>query len=333
MANDFWSKSLDKNEQQTAYIDGYTQALAETDPYISNASNLLLDEAKKIMSALALKGITPHSKTKSGQIYPSKATVHIEQAEIYNRDTKTVELLERKDGSPVYSLQVAIPSKGSTLTLYAKDNIEDGIKFTAMSAKIWEQTDKGGVRPKFISQDKIADSKALGSEIKSIAKSISNLDIIVEKTPTLFDYAKSINEYFEKACDKVPSTATDEKGALTNLDENGQPKQVPDAYAKYINDDYGETIKLASHSNKVVVELGYTGEDRKPYVKATNFDIEAGKTNEGKPIYATAFLNTKKDMEGAIECKEIRQIALSFKGLDKEKEKAAPNKNKKEQER
>ncbi len=306
MANS-WNNQKGKQEESLAYIDNCTKGLGEQNPYVKEAAEKLLETAKKIGAELAENNLSTTSKTRDGKEYTDKLVVKVEPAVKWNKDTRQEEDVLHKDGTPVYAPKIELKHGNETLTLFAKENMQNGAEITAQSIKKWSKDfQTGRMKPTLIKGDEIADSKA-SEAMKAIAQHISDSGYIQTREQnsqsSLKNYAYEINTNFNATSEKVPN----KEGNLVN-----------DAYALYKNDEYGEKIQLRSHSEpNVVVDLGLTDKGE-PFAKATNFDI---KKENGR--FASVFINNTKDLENYISVKEIRDVVKDFKGFDA-KEQAKP---------
>lgn len=303
-----WEKTnaTQKKEEALAYIDGATLAAAKEDGFVKDASDALLKVAKDLMNDLDKNNLTTQAVTfKEGKPYTNKAVVSVEKATAYDKESQTEKQLYHKDGSDVYSLKITIPNGNDALNLYAKEDISEGIKLQNMSVKRWEKGGDGVRRPTFIKREDIADASCR-KDTKAIAEFVEKSGLIAEKAEREYTpmqkYAYELNQYFNQTTDKVPSFAEN---------DNGEQNLVNDAYAKYIKDDFGERIRLASHSDKIVVELGKTS-DGKTFAKATNFDIPL---DDGKG-YASQFINKAEDLADLGIQKDIAAVVASYKEED-----------------
>lgn len=311
-----WNQKAQSEQTQTekteslAYIDKATKEAGEQFPYIKEASEKLLETAEEIGNGLSENNLSTKSKTREGKEYTDKLVVKVEPAVKWNKETKEEEAVLHKDGTPVYAPKIELKHGNETLTLFAKENMQDGVKITAESIKKWSKDfQTGTMKPSIIKGDDIADSKASDS-MKAIAQYISDNGYIQssQEHSTMKNVAYEANQYFNAASDKVPN----KDGGLVN-----------DAYAQYKNDEYGEKVQLRSHSQpNIVVELGMTDKGE-PFAKATNFEI---KDDNGR--FASAFINKPEDLDSYVPVKEIQDIVAQFKsGESKEQTKPKAKSN------
>lgn len=301
-------------QESVAYIDKATKEAMQSSPYIAEAAEKLLAEAEKIGRDIADAGLATTSKTRDGKAYTNKFIVKVEPAMKWNSETKQAEAIIHKDGTPVYAPKIEYKGGNTTLSIYAREDMSQGVQFTAMGAKIWNNDTK---RTEFAKADDIAGSNAYKS-MKAVAQHISDGGYIKPKEPAqeqseLSSFAVEANKYFNANSDKVP---------------NREGKLVNDAYAQYSSDDYGEKVLLRNHSDNVVVELGRT-KDGDRFAKAVNFDI---KDENGRP--AAVFLNKPEDIREYITDKAVQDVIAQYKGFDeKQQAKSDPKKNKADIER
>ena len=283
-----------EQNESFAYIDKATREAGKQNPYIKEASEKLLETAKKIGEELSENNLSTVSKTRDGKEYTDKLVVKVEPAVKWNKETQEEEAVLHKDGTPAYAPKIELKHGNETLTLFAKENVQDGAKITAESVKKWSKDfQTGRMKPSIIKGDNIADSK-VSDAMKAVAQYISDNGYIQssQEYSTMKNVAYEANQYFNAASDKVPS----KDGGLVN-----------DAYAQYKNDEYGEKVQLRSHSKpNIVVELGMTSKGE-TYAKATNFDIK----KDGR--FATAFINKPEDFENYVPVKEIQDVIAQFK--------------------
>lgn len=310
---------MGKSEQQTgtgsvAYIDKATKEAMQSSTYIAEASEKLLAEAEKIGRDIADAGLATTSKTKDGKAYTNKFVVKVEPAMKWNSETKQAEAITHKDGTPVYAPKIEYKGGNTTLSIYAREDMSQGVQLTAMGAKIWNNDTK---RTEFAKADDIAESNAYKS-MKVVAQHISERGYIKSKEPAqkqseLSSFAVEANRYFNASSDKVP---------------NSNGKLVNNAYAQYSSNDYGEKVLLRNHSDNIVVELGRI-KDGDRFAKAINFDI---KDKNGRP--AAIFLNKPEDIREYITDKATQDVIAQYKGFDeKQQAKSEPKKNKADIER
>lgn len=282
------------NKGKVAYIDSSTVELSLTDEYVEEASKLLLAEAKKIMNLVKDNGITLTSSTADGKTYDSKACISVQP------------LPTKEDAAnQLYSLKVAIPIDKQRLTLYAKNDISNGVIFQKIEGLIFNNGKAERVYGNDISRTDYSEN------LKAAANVILRNGFVKENLKNL---SYEANQYFASFSDKVEVKI-----------DGGYTKFVNNAYAKYMNDDKGERVQFRSHDNNVVVDIGYR-EDGSRFAYARNYDI----TSEGKPIewdsegkailgegeqFAFAPINEPKDL--ALIGNELIAIEVAeFKGID-----------------
>lgn len=305
MANN-WNVKQGQEEskkENLAYIDKGTKTAGEQNAYIKEASEKLLETANKIAQGLVENNLSTTSKTRDGKEYTDKLVVKVEPAVKWNREIQGEEAVLHKDGTPAYAPKIELKHSNETLTLFAKENMQNGAEITAQNIKKWSKDFQTGVmKPSIIRGDDIADSKA-SNAMKAIAQYINDSGYIQQKNTPMQILAQETNKYFNANSDKVPN----KDGNLVN-----------DAYAQYKSDNYGERVQLRSHSEPaIVVELGLTDKGE-AFAKATNFDI---KKENGR--FASVFINNSKDLENYVPVKEIRDAVKDFKSFDA-KEQAKP---------
>lgn len=314
-------------EKTTAFIEKNTLADAEKNQFVQEASAALLTLAKEIMAELQEAGITPQATTKEGKTYDSKAVVSVQPAVVYDKETNSEKALTRDDGKPVYSLKINIRDGDTDLSLFAKEDISDGVVLQNMVAKEWGRTEHGTPTATIYKMNELQTSP-ISEKAKAIADKLS--ERIVEKSEFertwASEYAYKLNtDIFPSMSEKVPSTSESNKGAL-----------VSSEYAKAVHDDFGDRVQLYTHDDNIVVELGFTS-TKERYVKATNFDAPMLDEETGEPIMSkdgahfvpqSMFINTPEDLEN-LSNEVIKQVVSAFKEFDeKEQAKTAPKKNK-----
>lgn len=292
--------SKDEKKEYLAYIEKDTRDRAEEDTFIESASEILLNKALEIMDSLEENNLTTMGVTRDGKEYKNKAVVSVSEAILFNSETQSEERLTHKDGSDAYSLKISINNNraNETLTLFAKDDISNGIELTNMVVKKWEKDNSGKAKPKYYKSDDIANAEKISPETKAIAQFLVETGEIVKDdraTSELQKLAFTLNQTFNAESEKVMN----EQGELVN-----------NAYARYKNDEYGEKIELRSHEDNVMVEFGKTSKGDK-YIKATNFDY---KDESGK--FENLFINNKEDVGEYIGNQEIAKACIEYKNMD-----------------
>ena len=318
-------------EKTTAFIEKNTLADAEKNAFVQEASNALLSLGKEIMAELQEKDITPQSSTKDGKFYDSKAVISVQPAVGYDKETGCEKALTRDDGKPVYSLKINIRNGSTDLSLFAKEDISNGIVLQNMVAKVWGTTENGSPTAKVYKMGELQNAP-ISERTLAIANKI--YERIVEKPDFQHtwasEYAYKLNtDFFPSVSEKVPSASADNKGAL-----------VSSEYAKAVHDEYGDRVQLFTHDENIVVELGLTSNGSR-YAKATNFDAPMVDEETGEPIMSrdgghfvqqSMFLNTPEDLDN-LSYEVIKLVVTAYKEFDKENEKNAPKKNKTDVER
>lgn len=282
-----------------AVLDDATLALSQNDDYVKSASSLLLESAKELMENLQKAGITPRS-TYDGMPYSSKAVATVEFATTYENNQP--KQLFHADNTPVYSLKVNIRSDNTDITLYAKENIESGIVFQNLTAKVWENK-----KPTFYRLNEIGSAPLTENAASIIAHIISNdyIHLKEQREPSVLEqFAIEANKFLAGQTDKVPSRKPDKDGNFP---------LVNDAYATYIMDEqYGEKIQLRNHRDNIVVELGVT-QDGQDFAKVIDF---TEKDADGR--YPFSFVNKPEDLS-AIPNEAIRIVVSSYMEFDRER--------------
>lgn len=298
-----WNSDKAKTQHYTpAYIEKETLAAAENNQYIKSASALLIDKATELMNTFKNANINLTLKRQDGTEYNSKAVVSVKQASSYDKETKKETALFRKDGSPIMSLSISVKTApDDTVTLYAKEDISNGVVIQNMTMKTWENR-----KPKLFKLDDIKEGNVrCAPATTAVMNNILSNSVIQEKDAqsSLENLTVEINKLFASISDKVPSTQPD---------ENGNHRLVNNAYAQYVNDEFGEQCVLRNHSDNIVVELGVTSEGKK-YARATNFDCPV-ETPEGIR-YESMFINKTEDLEN-LNDEAIIQVIASYKEID-----------------
>ena len=246
----------DNNKGKVAYIDSATTELAITDEYVEKASKLLLAEAKKIMDVIKESGISLTSSTVDGKQYESKACI-------------SVQPFSKKDGADedkqFYTLTVKIPIDKQRLTLYAKNDISNGVVFQKIEGlKFINNKTNGGFGSTERGFGAEIFEKDLSDNLKFAAKAIISNDFVMENLKNL---SVEANKYFASFTEKVVGNG------------DGDIHLVNNAYAQYVSDERGECVQLRSHDDNVVVDIGYRN-DGSRFAYARNYDI----TSEGRKV-------------------------------------------------
>lgn len=310
-----WEKAQETKQESLAYISKETKEAMKDNPQIAEIANALLDKATEIMDKVSEAGLTTESQTRDkSKTYTDKMVVKVEPAVKYNKDTKEEEPMLHKDGSPVMSSKLELSHNGTQLTLFAKEDVSDGVKLTAMTAQKWERPRDSMPKLKIYKADEI-QSAYINKDIKAIAAEIQKDGFLEEKAEpvrSLKSVAYEANQYFNANSEKVQN----DKGELVN-----------DAYAQY-DSDY-DKVMLRNHSDNIVVELGTTNDGDK-YALAMNFDINENGSPRGEGEQpAKAYINNAKDLAAYIPNQEIKDIVSDFKGISqKEQAKEQPKKDK-----
>lgn len=326
-------------EKTTAFIERNTLADAEKNAFVQEASQALLSLAKEIMAELQEAGITPQSTTKDGKQYDSKAVISVQPAVVYDKETNTEKILTRDDGKPVYSLKINIRNGDTDLSLFAKEDISNGVVLQNMVAKVWGTTEYGNPTATIYKMGEL-QSAPISEKTKAMASKLS--ERIVEKPKMehtwASEYAYALNtEVFPKMSERVPSTSESNKGAL-----------VSNEYAKAVHDDFGDRVLLYTHDENIVVELGVTSSNER-YAKAVNFDAPMIDEETGAQIMSkdgehfvpqSMFINSAEDLDNLSNnvIKTVVASFMEFKAKEQEKQAAkkdqkTPKKNKSDVER
>ena len=298
-------------QENLAYIDKETREAAKSDPKISEISKAVLEAAKDIMDKVADAGLTTTSQTRDkSKTYTDSMAVRVEPAVRFNKETGENEAMVHKDGSPIYKATAEIKHNGTKLTLFAKEDVSEGAKFTSMAASKWDRPKDSSPQFKFYKQNEIAKAY-INQDIKKIAAFIQDNGFIAEKKEPqriqseLRNLAYEANMYFKD-------------NGMSVIKEDGEP--VQDAWAKHIQNGQNETVQFRNHQDNVLVEVGFT-QDGKRFAQATNFDInENGEARADGERPAKAFINTADDIQKYIACPEIGDMVAKFKGLDEKEQ-------------
>ena len=282
-----------EKEVLLAYINGATMKEGEQNAYVKDASEKLLDLAKEIMGKLDENGLTttskkynPQTKKADGPEYVNKAQVIVEVAMQYNKETKAEEPLFHLDennqpmyDSPVYSARIELKNGAGTINMFAREDMNNGAQLTNVTVSNWEKNEEGRKVLKFYKNEDVEASK-LPKSTKSIVEFVNNEGYINDSrefTP-MQKLGYDLNMHFKEVCDKVPS-------ANSKADEMTLVNEI---YAKYINDDFGERVRIINHTDNLVVELGATS-NGKNFAKVTEF-------NEQKKVERSGFINNSADL-------------------------------------
>ncbi|MCM1223061.1 MAG: hypothetical protein NC548_52275, partial [Lachnospiraceae bacterium] len=204
--NQSGQKQSAPKQESVAYIDKATREAMQSNPYIAEAAEKLLAEAEKIGRDIADSGLSTTSKTRDGKEYTNKFVVKVEPAMKWNSETKQAEAIVHKDGTPVYAPKIEYKSGNTTLSIYAREDMSQGVQLTAIGAKIWNNNTK---RTEFAKADDIAGSNAYKS-VKAVAQHISEGGYIKPREPEqeqseLSAFAVEANRYFNANSEKVPN--------------------------------------------------------------------------------------------------------------------------------
>jgi len=300
--------STNDKKEYLAYIDKDTRERAEEDTFVASASEVLLEKALELMDALEKNNLTTNSVTLEGKEYKNKAVVSVADAIVFNSETQREERLTHKDGSDAYSLKISINNNkaNETLTLFAKDDISNGVELTNMVVKKWEKDNSGKAKPNYYKADDIKSVDKISPETKAIANFVMESGMLVKDDKAISELQKlafTLNQNFNAESEKVV---------------NGQGELVNNAYARYRNDEFGERVELRSHEDNVMVEFGKTAKGDK-FIKATNFDY---KDENGK--FESLFINNKEDVGEYIGNAEIAKACIEYRNMDA-KERNRPN--------
>lgn len=316
-----WNQPAEKKPEMSC-LDKKTRDAKENkalsyNQQLNEMANKMLEVAEAIGLDIREQGLTTKSNTREGQEYVNKFVVSVKPA-VDNGKA----LFHKADNSPVLSATITHKIGNSSLTLYAKEDMSNGVQISSMTAQRLQFTkDEQGKTHMSIAE------RAKGAEIqngqfndylKKVAARIEETGLIQEaqknrqseRTPAM-EFAFKANQYFRENGGKV-------------MRDDGTTKA--DAWAKYNppTEKFGETVQLKSNSEKsIVVELS-TSREGKPVAKATNFDV---KHDNGR--FASIYINTPADFnkeELATVPKEIKDVVAEFKGFDKQREQTAPAK-------
>lgn len=277
-----------------AYID--KKSAESTNGYVEDASAMLCDLAQEIGEKLKENGLLPQ-REKDGKISDAKLIVKVEPAYKYNKESKKKEPILNRNGETVYSSRIEINDSNEKLSLYAKNDISDGVKLVSMNATKFERNDDGSNKITHVKGNEISDEW----KVNAIAQYIKKEGYIEEKQYSkLQNLAYDLNMKFKTTGSKVP---------------NKDNVLVNDAYAQYKNDEYGERVLVKSHTEpNLLVELGNTSDD-KPYAKAINFEY---RDDDGK--VASCFINTRDDALNMIGNRDVARAIADYKQPQKEQQ-------------
>ena len=282
----------------SAYVENETFAAASSNPYIKAASALLLEQAKQLMDDFKKENINLVSRRQDGSEYKSKAIVSVKQGSHYDNASKKKIFHFREDRTPIMVPAISIrPAPDDVVNLYAKEDISNGIIFQNMTATVWNNH----VPTNYKLEDIKSGNISVAPATQAVLNSILSKDII--KQSLMEQLAYEINKLFASTTNKVPSKKPDEKGNY---------RLVNNAYAQYVNDDFGEKCVLRTHTDNIVVELGITSDGSK-FAKATNFDMGI-ETPDGKR-YESIFINKPEDLEN-LNDESIMQAIAAYKEID-----------------
>lgn len=295
------SEKAKTNHYCPAYIDRATLEAAEKNEYIKISSKLLLDKATELMKIFAADKIDLTLKRQDGAEYRSKAVVSVKRATSYDKESGKENYLTRKDGTAIMSPSITIKtSADDSITLYAKEDISNGIVIQSMTLKTWINKKPVLYRIEDLKSGRINCS----SVTQAVIRTILSKNIIQERT------ARSELEQLTIELNKLFGTIS-EKVSSNRPDEDGNFRTVNNIYAQYVNDDFGEKCVLRSHTDNIVVELGKTS-DGKKYAKATNFDMPVN-TPEGTK-YESLYINNFDDLDN-LENEAMKKAVAMYKEI------------------
>jgi hypothetical protein len=313
------AKSNDDWKKQPAYIDKETVAASKTNPYVKDAMDKMLEVAIEMGESVREAGLTPQNKTKEGKTYDAKFVVKVEPAVRWNNETKQEEPFLKKDGSQMYAPRIEMKSAGATLTIYAKERMDEKPQIT--SAKL-SRFDRYHNKPVVEVNEKIAEDKYAGA-LGKVAVHLAQQGFIQGKDEAqrsndnpLIALSVELNKGFS---DKivVDVKAQDESGKYV---PTGEMKEVKDSYARYINDEYGEKVQIRSHTEPSVVVDIFPDKNGDLSAKVTNFDF---KDDNGR--FAAVYINKPEDVKEFIQNPEVQQATLQAKfGGEQQNEKKSP---------
>lgn len=317
-------------QESMAYISQKTREAMQNDPALKDMAFKLLDVAKQIGEDIKAQGLTTtHKDNRDGTVKTNKFVVSIQPATKYNKDTKENEPLLHKDGTPILSPTISHTVGGTTLTIFAKEDMSNGVRLSSLTA---QHFDRQANRMETAKGSEIQASAAFNVPAKKVAARIVEAGFIreevqLDKIPdeqktTLMRFAEYAKEQFA--------------GGEQFMRDDGTTK--PDAYALYKPDTgYGESVQLRSSSTpNIVVEVSYKQDEQygqQPVARATNFDV---KLDNGR--FASMYINTASDLdrqELAAVPTAIKQAVYDFKEFDQrqqqrespQSQKEAPKRN------
>ena len=298
-------------QESMAYISQKTREAMQNDPALKDMAFKLLDVAKQIGEDIKAQGLTTtHKDNRDGSVKTNKFVVSIQPATKYNKDTKENEPLLHKDGTPILSPTISHTVGGTTLTIFAKEDMSNGVRLSSLTA---QHFDRQANRMETAKGSEIQASAAFNVPAKKVAARIMEAGFIreevqLDKIPdeqktTLMRFAEYAKEQFA--------------GGEQFMRDDGTTK--PDAYALYKPDTgYGESVQLRSSSTpNIVVEVSYKQDEQygqQPVARATNFDV---KLDNGR--FASMYINTASDLdrqELAAVPTAIKQAVYDFKEFD-----------------
>lgn len=299
---------IDKDSRAAISGKSHDELTPEQRAFLAKMGNELVAKAEAIISDLAANGLTPSDKTKEREEYDTKAVITVLPSYKFNKETGENDIpVLKKDKTPIYDLRITLTNKQESIFLHSN---EDG-KLTSLSAGRWEANEQTGKNAfRYYTGKELSGSREDGTVVATFSESTQAIaqyikDKVLE--PTLSSLAYDFNQRLKQTTDKV----FNEKGELVN-----------DAYAKYINDEYGERIQLKAHNSKVVVELGETA-DGSRYAKAIDFGAPKSQNN----TFPYAFINTAQDITAeTVPDRDLAALVAEYKGIpfDKEKDYTQP---------
>lgn len=300
---------IDKDSRAAITGKSHAELTSEQRAFLAQMGNELVAKAEAIISDLSANGLTPTSKTKEGEEYNTKAIITVLPAYKYNKETGENDIpVLKSDNSPVYDLKITLTNEKEHIFLHSNE----ARKFTALSAGRWEE-DEQTKKTSFqyytakelngVKEDGETKVAPFTDITQAIAQHIKDNVLGTPFGRLTIEY----NQRLRQTTDKV----FNEEGKLVN-----------DAYAKYINDEYGERIQLKSHNSKVVVELGER-EDGSRYAKAIDFGAPKSQNN----TFPYAYINTAQDITAeTVPDRDLAVLVAEYKGIpfDKEKDYTQP---------
>jgi len=221
------------------YIDQNTRNLAFMDTEIQKLAEATQKKADALMTRLQEQGLSTTSINRNGEAYTDKAVVSVEYATKYNPKTKQKEPLMDKDGNPVKSVQAAIRHTDgkdfTALIFHAKEDISDGVKFSAMSAMKFEKNQNGKMSPTYIKGVDIAGSEKIPQELKNIA-AFAKENILEQEAERSTSFAYITKETKALAAEN-PVVDRLSKAALAQTNEMMQSLRSNDLKTTAVNKD------------------------------------------------------------------------------------------------